>query len=137
MKKQVHYVAVIDSARNKGVLEKIQNTVEALKEAGYASHSVLCNKEGMDGALMLRQALKNINSDLIILRNRGAFGLFLVDILVRKRLQGTKIVVDIPTPIRSAILEVWAHRKTLFDGLFEVFSCTCTSVVRHSSQPNN
>ncbi|AGA88897.1 glycosyltransferase [Thioflavicoccus mobilis 8321] len=120
MKKKICYLAALDLACKRGVVEKVRSTIGALQEAGYAGQAVICEKGGLAGALILRKKLGEIDADLIILRSRGPFGLFLVDGLIRKRLRGTKIVIDIPTPIRNAILEVWGHRKNLVAGLVDI-----------------
>jgi glycosyltransferase involved in cell wall biosynthesis len=120
MKKKICYLAAIDLTRKSGIADKIRATVTALDQAGYEAESHICERRGLAGALMLRRKLGQLDADLIILRSRGPFGILLADRLVYKRLAGTKIVIDIPTPIRNAIMEVWGLRKNFFVGVRDV-----------------
>jgi glycosyltransferase involved in cell wall biosynthesis len=120
MKKKICYLAAIDLSRKKGIADKIQATVEALEGAGYDAESHICEKRGLAGALMLRKKLAQLEADLIILRSRGPFGILLLDRLIYRRLAGTKVAIDIPTPIKNAIQEVWGLRDNFLSGVRDV-----------------
>lgn len=91
-----------------GVMKKINNTVKAAQNIGInAEHKAFKSKERLVSAITL---LKD-NSDLIFIRFAFFIHTFLFPILVYKRLTGTKIVVDIPTPRAIGIKEMKGNKE--------------------------
>lgn len=121
MSTKVFYLAAIDPAKDAGVANKIRSTVHALENAGYCAHACLCAEDGLAGVLSLRRRLKKLDAALIIIRSCGYFGLLLFDRLIQKRLQGTRIVIDIPTPFVNALSEIWGQKTSLSAGIVRVF----------------
>lgn len=120
MSTRIFYLAAIHPARDAGVANKIRSTVQALDNAGYSAHACLCEEDGLAGILSLRRRLKQLDAGLIIIRSCGYYGFLLLDRLIQKRLEGTKIVIDVPTPFVNALTEIWGQKISLSAGIVRV-----------------
>lgn len=99
------YYALIDEEKSPGVAKKIDQTVNAANKIGIKSKKNLF-KNTLKGIKEAISNLKNDESEIIIVRFSDLAFPFLFPLLVLKRIKGKKIIVDIPTPRKTAIKEI-------------------------------
>lgn len=101
MKKSFRYYAILDRHKSPGVYNKINNNIKAALVLGFNAKSEFFDSN--EKAKFLKEIWLS-KSDFIFIRYPGWFSIFLTFCLIKKRLQGIKIIIDVPTP-RSIGLE--------------------------------
>lgn len=120
MSKKIHYIAAIHKKNDAGIVKKIESTIGALADKGYAVEAYFAHQDGYRGVLQLRHKIRKIKTDMIILRSCRYYSLLLFMTLWAKRRTGTRIVIDIPTPIVNLLFEIWGQRKNVRGALLRI-----------------
>jgi len=98
------YFALLDAENSPGVAKKLMNTVKAATELGLEAEEHFYPQSCI-GALNFLKALVDNRSRYIYIRYSLFLFPILFVILLVKRLQGAKILIDVPTPRASVLRE--------------------------------
>lgn len=120
MNPKIFYLAAIHERKDAGVVKKIESTASALADKGYATEVFFGHQDGYRGILQIRDKIRSIKADMIILRGCGYYTPLLVMALWAKRRQGVRIVIDIPTPMVNLLFEIWIQRKSIRGALLRI-----------------
>ncbi len=101
--KTLAYYAFLNKRKSPGIAKKINNTIEAARDLGIISESKMFNVQ--DRIIFLKEILRE-KSDYIYIRYPGWVSFFLFFILIIKRIQGKKVIIDIPTPRVIGLKEI-------------------------------
>ena len=93
----IDYLATFIIDSSPGVVNKIVQTINTLNASGYIAKQSITPWGGFRNQFEFIKQLIRSQADVLILRNNSLMPL-LFPILVWKRLQGGKIIIDIPTP---------------------------------------
>ncbi|CAM3836217.1 MULTISPECIES: glycosyltransferase [Pseudoalteromonas] len=105
MKHQFEYIAFVDAEKTPGVAKKIDSTVASAQKLGLNAKSTLLAPT-MSGAWGFIKALLSTNTEVLFVRFSSLLFPFLFFPFLLARLRGTKIVVDVPTPRKSVLVEL-------------------------------
>ena len=115
MASMTYYAVLADSLKAPGVYKKIQSTVTAANNIGVDAEARIFSTS-ICGAIDLARALAKDKVDLIYIRYYDKLFFIIFPLLFFKRILGTKIIIDVPTPIVTTLKEMqisglgWAHR---------------------------
>lgn len=101
--KTLAYYAFLDKKTSPGIAKKIDNTIDTARDLGFISEGKVFNAQ--DKVIFLNEILRE-KSDYIFIRYPGWISFFLFFILIIKRNQGKKIIIDIPTPRVIGLKEI-------------------------------
>lgn len=90
-----------------GVVKKIEQTVNALNEIGYDASANIVGVSGMRGHSIAFSSIFSASADVLIIRSTLFSMPFHWLAIFWQRLRGTKIVIDVPTPITN----VWEETR--------------------------
>ena len=114
MKKNIVYIARNNKKLFPGVQKKIEQVVGALNRMGHDAASKIADSSPRVESL--KQCLFAITSgrrDIIILRNDIFMPLFLLPLMWQK-INGKKIIIDVPTPLCIVLNEIDGSQGTRF-----------------------
>lgn len=120
MSPKICYLAAIHESKDAGVRKKIESTLDALADKGYVTEVFFGHRDGYRGVLQVRDRIRSIKADMIILRSCSYYSPLLVTALWTKRREGARIVIDIPTPMVNLLFEIWGQRKTVAGALLRI-----------------
>ena len=120
--KTLTYYAVLDDKTSPGVAKKILNTVAAANELGVVSSSKVFSP---NDKFSLFVGIIKENSDYIYIRYPGWISYFLFFVLVYKRLIGSKVIIDIPTPRVIGLKEIEDSERSYFRKLISKVVLIC------------
>ena len=106
------YLGLYDPPNAPGVVKKIAGTLKAAEAAGYTTRAW---SEPFHGVRSLAHAFQEVarsRETHIILRSLGWANLFLVPVLCVARLRRQYVVVEVPTPHRVGVREVWSSSQS-------------------------
>jgi glycosyltransferase involved in cell wall biosynthesis len=123
---KIYYFARINPVGAPGIYKKLIQTVAALEKSGHQSELIVANGEGglmkaLPSVMSLLTKLVKVKADVVIIRNDILMPLLSVGMIIQ-RIRGTRVVVDVPTPITNWINEInlskhksllWRLRRTL------------------------
>jgi glycosyltransferase involved in cell wall biosynthesis len=116
----VVYFAHFDVNRLIGVVNKIDQTVNALNSIGYNAKRELISVPGLKGHFaLLRQLLKS-KADIIILRNTLYSMVLLAPALLWKRIMGKLVIIDIPSPNAIVVHELLMQKSNLINKIIRL-----------------
>lgn len=123
---RVEYFALFDIKILPGVFNKINQSVRALNKAGYESTVTVISISGLRGHVKFLQQLFSSRADIIILRSAIFLMPLIAPVLMWKRLQGSKIIIDVPTPATVALRELKIQKigsvgKSIRFGILLIF----------------
>lgn len=109
----ISYYARIVIGNSPGVEKKIRQTAEAFNNLGYSAKVEIFNSNGLINILSFCSAIANSKSSIIIIRNSAILPL-VFPILIYKRLVGTIIIIDVPTPNCTVVDEIELRKLSFF-----------------------
>ncbi|WP_440054176.1 glycosyltransferase [Pseudoalteromonas sp. T1lg65] len=118
MKQQFEYIAFVDTEKTPGVAKKIESTVASAKKLGLSAKSTLFSPN-LSGAWGFIKALFNTKTEVVFVRFSSLLFPFLFFPLLVARLKGAKIVVDVPTPRKSVLVELKTAEPRLVVRIFK------------------
>lgn len=118
-KGSVDYFATFDVSASPGILNKINQIVDALNSSGYVASKIITPWVGLDGKFEFIRKLIESQSDVLILRLNSLMP-FIFPVLIWKRLLGRKIIIDIPTPNTVVVHELRMLESNRFASLVRI-----------------
>lgn len=115
---RIIYLARWSESASIGVINKIKNTTSALSANGYQAGHNIIPKSGVVGHCLLPLAILVSRADLLIIRSTAYSMLLCFLPMLIQRLMGTKIVIDVPTPLVSVLEEIKGSDKSKFKKIF-------------------
>lgn len=112
-KKTLKYLAFFGNFNSSGIIQKIDNTVEAASGIGYDSESKFYQNR-LFGLITCIRDLFLGREDIIIIRSYDLFMPLLFPVLLFRRFKGTKLILDVPTPRIIQLQELKFDQKTKF-----------------------
>jgi glycosyltransferase involved in cell wall biosynthesis len=109
--KSFGYYAIIDEHKFKGVINKINDTVDAASELGFDSKAHVY-EENLKGVLKFFWGLLTSKFEINYIRYSVLPAPILFFICLYLRLMGKKIIIDIPTPRTAALKELKLSKKS-------------------------
>jgi hypothetical protein len=109
---KISYVAVLDHGKNLGILKKIQGFVRSLKSQGFDINMVTIDSSD-DVIPRVIRTMESLDSDIIILRSLSYRNFYLINTFNKIRKRGAKILIDVPTPNRNSIRELYFSNNPL------------------------
>ena len=112
--KSVVYFGLYDPREYPGVHQKVQGILAAAAASGYQTrwHAEAFSKFAPLSRLC--DAIDAAPESRIIIRSLGWANMFLIPSLMRARRRGVAVVIDVPSPNRVAVQEIWRSRQSLW-----------------------
>jgi glycosyltransferase involved in cell wall biosynthesis len=106
MKSKILYIAKYNKDLFPGVHQKIQQTVHALQSIGHETDQIIVEKGSKFELIhQFSKAIYKSDADIIIIRSDAYMPLYLFAV-IKQRLRGCRIVVDVPTPLTNVLIEI-------------------------------
>lgn len=99
------YLSILNKDLSPGVYHKILGTVKGAEKNGYKSR-IWCNPPEPGFLKKMSKMIINSEEKVIMVRSLCQYNFFLVYAFFIARIQGKKIILDVPTPNRVAIQEI-------------------------------
>jgi glycosyltransferase involved in cell wall biosynthesis len=94
------------SSDNKGVENKVMNTVNAVRQHNFISRALMIKENGILGHFLLALKLFTLKEQIVLLRATPFTMILMLPGLLYLRLLKKKIIIDVPTPFINVIQEV-------------------------------
>jgi glycosyltransferase involved in cell wall biosynthesis len=111
--KTVVYCGLYDGREVPGVDRKVRGVLAAAEAIGFATRSWAEPFAGRPAIGRLALAIDDAAESHLILRSIGFANMFLAPALWRARRRGMRVIVDVPSPNRVAVREIWSSRQSL------------------------
>jgi hypothetical protein len=115
----ISYFARVVSGKSPGVDKKIRQTVEAFIKLGYSADFQTFDSHGLKNVLSFCTAVFKSKSHIIIIRNSAILPL-IFPFLIFKRLVGTLIIIDVPTPNCTVVDEIELRKLGFFNKMLRI-----------------
>ena len=103
---KIIYLARWDKKKSAGAIQKVENTVSALRKNGYDASKCLIEESGFRGHLIFALTILKIRCDLLIIRATSFTMILCIPGMALQRILGSKIVLDLPNPISSILMAI-------------------------------
>jgi glycosyltransferase involved in cell wall biosynthesis len=114
LNRSVAYFGLYDAEEVPGVHRKVLGLLAAASEQGFSTRS-WAEPFSKDALLQrLVRAIDESRDSHIIVRSAGWANMFIMPALLRARRRGARVVIDVPSPHRVAMQEVWHSRQSLW-----------------------
>ena len=104
-KGSVTFFAFIDEG-TANIGRKVEDYCEGLRAQGYQAEPALIKVDGFLNRINRGRDIAGSQFDILILRN-SIYTPFLFLFLIGARLKGRKLIIEMPTPLRVMVYEVW------------------------------
>jgi glycosyltransferase involved in cell wall biosynthesis len=111
--KSVAYFAIFAEETGHGIHRKITGLLDAARDAGWQARGELLHAPGLGTHLRLGRAIAAASEEVLIVRSTAHHLFVLMPYLLQARRRGRTLVLDVPTPHRAAVLELWRSRAPL------------------------
>jgi glycosyltransferase involved in cell wall biosynthesis len=118
--KTIGYYAVVNKAKAKGVVNKINDIVATCNGMKYPAKAYI-SAETFSGIFMFFKSLLLSKHKIIFIRYTTVLAPLVFFICLLLRLKGKKIIIDVPTPRRVALQEVLGANKSLLYKVVNFF----------------
>lgn len=108
------YFGLYDPREVPGVHQKVHGVLNAAANAGFATRAWAEPFARWSGVRRLADAIDAATESHIVLRSAGWANLLLLPSLWRARRRGAHVAIDVASPNRVAILEIWRSRQSLW-----------------------
>lgn len=115
--KGVVYFGLYNAQEVPGVHQKVMGVLTAAKAVGFETRSWAEPFTKTAPLGRLAEAISAAPESHLILRSLGFANLFLLPVLMRARRRGVRITIDVPSPNRVAVQEIWRSRQSLWRRL--------------------
>ena len=112
--KSILYLSRTADKASKGIINKVNFTVKALKEEGYNARAEIIHKHGIKGSLKVVKKLLQSKEDLVLIRSSHYTMLIMLFPMMYARMKGQKIIIDVATPVGIAAHEVEGTNSNFF-----------------------
>ena len=121
------YIAICSAESNPGVIKKIVDWTEAARELGFVTQlKIIPPTGGLNAYLKLNSIVLNSKSELLLIRNPSHFRILLLFSIFIARVNGCKVIIDVPTPIKTLTNEILLRKQNSIFKLFAVFEIIIT-----------
>lgn len=103
--KKIEYLACVDTKKYPGVSNKLNQTIAACRELGHDANLNVIQGGRIGKYICMARNIFSSKADIIIIRNLMLLVMCLPS-MVKARAKGKKIIIDIPTPIRTVLNEI-------------------------------
>lgn len=108
------YFGLYDRHEAPGVHQKVHGVLRAAARSGFATRAWAEPFSRWSGVRRLSDAIDSATESHIVLRSVGWANLLLIPSLWRARRRGASVAIDVPSPNRVAIREIWRSRQSLW-----------------------
>lgn len=115
--RSVVYFGLYDPREVPGVHQKVLGVLKAAAARGFATRAWAEPFSKLSGLQKLSDAIDQSTETHILLRSAGWANLLLLPALSRARRRGVHITIDVPSPNRVAVQEIWRSRQSLWRRL--------------------
>ena len=116
------YLAVCSSDANPGVLNKINDWIDAAKDLNLDANTIIISPTGgIRPYLKLNLEIIKSKNKLLFIRNPTHLRIFLFFSILIARINKCKVIIDVPTPIYVLIKEILGHKRKKLIKYFTVF----------------
>lgn len=112
--KAVVYFGLYDPRDVPGVHQKVCGVLAAAREAGFAARWWAEPFSKVAPLRRLAAAIDAAPETHVLLRSQGWANLLLWPALRRARRRGARVIIDVPSPNRVAVREIWTSRQSLW-----------------------
>jgi glycosyltransferase involved in cell wall biosynthesis len=100
------YFAIFNPDTGQGIQQKITGFLHVAERDGWKTRAMLLMRPGLGTHLRLGMAIARATEDVLVVRSTAHHLFVLVPfcLLVRRR---SRLVLDVPTPHRAGVLELW------------------------------
>jgi glycosyltransferase involved in cell wall biosynthesis len=120
--KALVYFGLYDADQVPGVARKVEGVLAAAQAIGYRTRSWAEPFTKTAPIGRLSAAIDEAPESHMILRSLGFANLFLLPALIRARRRGVHVAVDVPSPNRVAIQEIWHSDQSMWRRLRAVIA---------------
>jgi glycosyltransferase involved in cell wall biosynthesis len=110
----VVYFGLYDAREVPGVHQKVLGVLTAAAAAGFTTRAWAEPFSKLTGVQKLSDAIDAAPETHIVLRSIGWANLLLLPALTRARRRGVQVAIDVPSPNRVAVQEIWRSRQSLW-----------------------
>lgn len=114
------YLSVLNKEVSPGVYNKILGTVKGAEKNGYKSR-IWCNPPEPGFLKKMSKMIINSPEKVIMVRSLCQYNFFLIYAFLIAKMQGKKIILDVPTPNRVAIKEIARGDQSKFGRFKSLF----------------
>jgi glycosyltransferase involved in cell wall biosynthesis len=115
--KALVYFGLYDAQEAPGIHQKVMGVLNAARAEGFATRSWAEPFSKTAPLRRLATAISDAPESHLILRSLGFANVFLLPALIRARRRGARITIDVPSPNRVAVKEIWRSRQSLWRRL--------------------
>lgn len=95
-----------------GVDFKVNETIKSFEAKGFPTNLVnTINNKGLINLIWKLRCIITTKSNIILIRSFNSFNIFLIPYFAIARIQGKKLILDTPTPLKSYICETINNSK--------------------------
>jgi glycosyltransferase involved in cell wall biosynthesis len=108
------------SSDNKGVENKVMNTVNAVRQHNFISRALIIKEDGILGHFSLALKLFTLKEQIVLLRATPFTMILMLPGLLYLRLLKKKIIIDVPTPFINVIQEVKGSNASKINNFIKI-----------------
>ncbi len=112
--KSLVYFGLYDAGEAPGVDRKVNGVLSAARSIGFETRAWSEAFVGTAPLHRLGKAIDEAAESHLILRSLGFANLLLMPALLRARRRGMHVTIDVPSPNRVAVREIWSSRQSLW-----------------------
>ena len=112
--KALVYFGLYDAQEVPGIHQKVMGVLSAAKAAGFETRSWAEPFSKTAPLRRLAEAISAAPESHLILRSLGFANLFLLPALMRARRRGARVTIDVPSPNRVAVKEIWRSQQSFW-----------------------
>ena len=125
---KITYIAVLNRERNLGIVNKIEGFVESLRINGFDVEMTIIDSSD-NFIAKVSDSLALSKADVVILRSLSYHNFYLINAFRRFRKRGGKLFIDVPTPNKNSIRELYYSKNTLSTRIRAIFYVIATGPV--------
>lgn len=110
----VVYFGLYDAREVPGVHQKVLGLLKAAAAAGFVTRAWAEPFSKLSGVQRLSEAIDAATETHLVLRSIGWANMLLLPALSRARRRGVHIAIDVPSPNRVAVQEIWRSQQSLW-----------------------
>jgi len=112
------YIAISSLTISPGVTKKVQGFTDGALKLGYVARPVIIEPSGLSGVMSYINEIIKSREDYVLVRYLPKIGFIYLFIGVYLRLKGQKLIIDVPTPMKNHIREIYSSKESKVRKLF-------------------
>ena len=114
-KLKISFYAIIDQGTD-NIGRKVEDYCEGLNAQGYDAEPRLIKVAGFMNRIREGGKLSQDSADILIIRN-SIYTPFLLIRIIQARFRNKKIIIEMPTPLRVFVFEIWNSERSLWSKI--------------------